>query len=94
MVKSLQAKLDDAVSKISELTDVLAYLSPEYTTEAYYEESAAQAMAPLLSAGNNQYTGGSTVGGAAGKNADLGYQKTAMGKSDFLTNSQVTQRRN
>ena len=29
MVKNLQAKLDDAVSKISELTDVLTHLNPE-----------------------------------------------------------------
>ena len=36
-VHILQQKLDDAVTKISELTDVLGYMGKEYDTEAYYE---------------------------------------------------------
>ncbi len=44
LVKFLQNKLDDAVSKVVELTDVLEHLGQEYTTEFYYEESAKRAM--------------------------------------------------
>lgn len=40
MVKNLQAKLDDAKNRISELTDVLTHLNSEKTIELYYEESA------------------------------------------------------
>ena len=39
-VALLQSKLDDSVIKISELTDVLSYLSLDYDPERYYEESA------------------------------------------------------
>jgi hypothetical protein len=67
-VKSLQAKLDDAVSRVSELTEVLGYLGPEYTTEYYYEESAKRAMEPLLAAANSGYP-------VAGGNASVGYSK-------------------
>ena len=34
-VAALQTKLDDAVIKISELTDVLSYLSLDYDPERY-----------------------------------------------------------
>ena len=37
-VKNLQEKLDQAVTKISELTDVLKHLDKEYTPERYYED--------------------------------------------------------
>ena len=44
MVKMLQSKLDIAVSKISELTDVLKHLNTEeFTADRYYEESAQMA---------------------------------------------------
>ncbi len=48
LVKFLQNKLDDSVSKVVELTDVLDHLSPEYTTELYYEESAKRVKDPNL----------------------------------------------
>ena len=44
MVKVLQNKLDEAVSKISELTDVLQHLNQaEFYPERYYDESAQRA---------------------------------------------------
>jgi len=50
MIGSLQKKLEESVSKVSELTDVLTHLGQEYTTEVYYEESAKRAMEPVLAA--------------------------------------------
>ena len=92
MVKSLQHKLDEAVSKISELTDVLSHLNPEYTTEAYWEKSAQQAMEPMLAkAGQHQQ---SSVSAAAIKPADGNQSRISVGKSDYLTSSHVTVRRN
>ena len=44
MVKNLQGMLDEAVSKISELTEVLKNLNPDYDPELYYEEAAKRAM--------------------------------------------------
>ena len=87
MVKSLQHKLEQAVTRISELTDVLAHLDPQYTTEAYYEASAKQAMAPVLAAAANASSYGGGGGGAATST------KTGAGKSDNLKNSQATESR-
>ena len=44
-VKNLQEKLDQAVTKISELTDVLKHLDKDYTVEKYYEDLALQKSA-------------------------------------------------
>lgn len=57
MVVSLQSKLNEAVSKIVELTKVLTHLNTEYTAEAYYEESAKRAMEPVLAAAQSNYGG-------------------------------------
>ena len=90
MGKSLQTKLDDAVSKISELTDVLESLKPELTTEYAYEQYAVQTMAPEQAAmQKNQFAGGNQET----RNADLAFQKTGAAKSDYLTSSQVTHSR-
>ena len=81
MVKSLQAKLDDAVNKISELTDVLTHLNPEYDADRYYEDSAKQAMQPVLAAQSN-------YGAAAGSTSVAAYSKGGP-KSD-IGQSQIT----
>lgn len=69
-VKNLQEKLDQAVTKISELTDVLKHLDKDYTVEKYYEDLALQKSAaenkgrPLGAAAAASQSYG--VGGAAG----------------------------
>ena len=82
MIGSLQKKLEESVSKVSELTDVLTHLGQEYTTEVYYEESAKRAMEPVLAAAQAGYGGGG--------NASVAYSKTGGPKSDNFTQSQIT----
>lgn len=72
---------------------MLSHLSPEHTSEAYYEAAAKKAMEPILASANPQYHG-STSAAAASRDAGIGQSRIAAGKSDYLTNSQVTQRRN
>lgn len=81
MVKNLQAKLDDAKNRISELTDVLTHLNSEKTIELYYEESAQAAMNAVLAKQN-----ANNATAAAGSVA--GYSQ--KGKSDMPTGSQIT----
>ena len=57
-VRNLQSKLDEAVSRISELTDVLNHLGKDYNAERYYEESAKEAADAAAK--------GRTLGGPAG----------------------------
>ena len=85
MVKVLQSKLDEAVSKISELTDVLSNLNQaEFYPERYYDESAQRATDEInrrtaqANAAQSSYGGGgaSTYKGA--------------GRSDNVTQSQIT----
>ena len=85
-VRNLQTKLDDAVSKISELTSVLDHLNKDYNTERYYEESAkviADADAKGRSIGGPVVGGGQSYGGGASQVG--GRDRTGM-----LSNSQVT----
>lgn len=86
-VNSLQRKLQEAVSKISELTDVLDHLKAEsvknnneFTTERYYEESAKLSMMPASSAGAGQ----------SSSYAATNPGKSTIAKSDMPTNSQIT----
>ena len=84
----LQQKLDEAVSRISELTDVLVHLNKDYNTERYYEESAKGAA--------NAAAKGRTVGGAAGVGGAQSHVGAASnvgggrGRTEMLSNSQVT----
>ena len=48
MVKNLQSMLDEAKSRMVELTQVLTHLKDEYDPEAYYEKAAEKAMEPML----------------------------------------------
>ena len=85
LVKALQSKLEEAVSKIGELSAVLGNLAGEYTVERYYEEFAVKAMAPVLAASNNAYGGGSL---------SMGQSKAGVAKSDYnLTSSHMTNTR-
>ena len=80
----LQDKLDDAVTKISELTDVLTHLNQaEYNPERYYEESAQRAAELINKRSNNA---------AASQNAHGGAQSTYKGgaRSHKQNESQIT----
>ena len=66
----LQAKLDIAVNKIKELTEVLNHLHKDYDAEKYYEDSAklaadaaAKRSVPAMGAAN--YGGNASTAGRA-----------------------------
>ena len=89
MVKNLQMMLEEAKNKISELTELLGYMSSEHDIEKYYDEAAQLAMDsnnPPAGGGNQSAAAVSTVGG--GQNRGGAHK---AGSSDMPSNSQLTQ---
>lgn len=71
-VRVLQLKLDEAVSKIYELTDVLGHLNKEFDTERYYEETAKEAADAAAK--------GRTMAGTAAGAASYGGAASQVGR--------------
>ena len=85
MVKNLQSMLDEAKSRMVELTQVLTHLKDEYDPEAYYEKAAEKAMEPML--GHSSAAAAASNYGGAGGN----FRGSAAHKgSDIPSNSQLT----
>lgn len=87
-VKNLQEKLDQAVTKISELTDVLKHLDKDFTTEKYYDESAKV----TADAQNKGRPLGAAAAGQGSQSYGGSVSQVGRGgpRSDMPTNSQVT----